>query len=336
VRINNSVPLVIETARLYIGYAGKIKFTLGDLISENTTTGEYKYQPLAATTIDVYPTTPTPSPSLTRDGIAGNNPLDTGAIYLLNLPVLSTGNHIIQIQCLNNNGDTINANQTAATIFRNNGLGTTTYPLGVPNIMTVTGNSANLSGGIESNFYYFFYDMKVYTGCVSDRVAIVATTATKPVISRVGDSLVSSIATGNQWYLNDVAISGANKGGFKPTQSGLYKVIVTDASGCQQTSDAFNFVITALAAFDPREIGLTVSPNPNNGVFNLSFEVTTKADLSIEILSSSGQRVYNRSYPGFTGKFSKQITVPQVSSEFYILKVHHNKKNYAHKIIIQR
>ena len=340
VRITNSVPVVIQTARLYIGNAGKIRFVLADIVpgTENRATGAYSYRVLASTTLDVYPTTPTPSPSLSTNGIVGNNPADTGAIYLLNLPVLSIGDHIIQVQCLNNNGDTLNSFQTAATIFRNNSISaTTTYPMGIPNVMSITGNSATTGTNLESAFYYFLYDMKVYTGCVSDRVAIVATTAVKPVISKVGDSLVSSVTTGSiQWYINDTAISGATIRSIKLNRSGIYKVIVTDASGCQQASDPTQFTITALATFDPREIGLTVSPNPNNGVFNLSFEVTTKADLSIDILSSSGQRVYTRSYPGFTGKFSKQITIRDLSSEFYILKVLHNKKTYVQKIIIQR
>jgi hypothetical protein len=329
IKINNSVPVVIQTARLYIGNAGKVRFILADLLSEDATTGSYSYRPLAISTVDVYPTTPTPG--LWTNAVSTN---DTGAIFLINLPVVSVGDHIIITQCLNNQGDTTQS----STIFRNNNIvGSNTYPMGVPNVMTITGNSAHIAPAQESQFYYFFYDMTVYTGCVSDRVAVIASTAIKPVISNVGDSLVSSVTTGSlQWYLNDTAINGATTRSIKPTRSGIYKIIATDASGCQQASDPFTFVITALAVYDPREIGLSVSPNPNNGVFNLSFEVTTKADLSIEILSSSGQRIYNRSYPGFTGKFSKQITAPQVSSEFYILKVHHNKKNYVQKIIIQR
>jgi len=112
--------------------------------------------------------------------------------------------------------------------------------------------------------------------------------------------------------------------------------VVTDAFGCQQTSNAINYAVTAIADVLAREIKLNVSPNPNNGVFNLSFEVSTKADLSIAILSASGQRVYNSSYPNFAGKFSKQIHVDAISSEFYILTIKHNKKTYVQKLLIQR
>lgn len=333
VKINNTVPVVLETARMYIGYPGKIRFTLANLISESSSS--FNYQPLASTTVDVYPTTPTP----TSGAVTGNNATDTGAIFNLNLPVSTVGDHIIIIECLDKKGVLDTVTNLGATIFRNNGITGTTYPIGIPNIMSITGNSAhNTTGASDNQFYYFFYDMKVNTGaCVSDRVAIVATTAPVPVITQSADSLVSSISSGNQWYLNDTTVlSGSTGKSFKPTKSGKYKVIVTDAFGCQQTSNTISFVPTAINNVSATEIKLNVFPNPNRGSFNLSFEVTDKADLSIDILSETGQKVYNSTYPNFTGKFSKQITLDGLSSEFYILQIQHNKKNYVQKILIQR
>ncbi len=333
VKINNTVPVVLETARMYIGYPGKVRFTLANLISESS--ASFNYQPLATTTVDVYPTTPTPA----SGAVTGNNTSDTGAIFNLNLPVSTVGDHIIIIECLDKKGVLDTVTNLGATIFRNNGITGTTYPIAVPSIMSITGNSAhNTAGASDNQFYYFFYDMKVNTGaCVSDRVAVVATTAPVPVITQSADSLVSSISSGNQWYLNDTtAISGATGKSYKPTKSGKYKVIVTDAFGCQQTSNTISFVPTAINNVSATEIKLNVFPNPNRGSFNLSFEVTDKADLSIDILSETGQKVYNSTYPNFTGKFSKQITVDGLSSEFYILQIQHNKKNYVQKILIQR
>jgi hypothetical protein len=328
VKFNNSVPLTIQTARMYFSYPGKVRFTVANLITSNAD-GSYTYQPLAVNTIDVYATSPSPAPG----AVTGNNAADLGAVFLLNLPVSSTGDHIIIVECLNTQGDTSNA----ASIFRNNGItGTTTYPSGVSNVMSITGNSANTGGSLESQYYYFFYDMRVITGCVSDRVSVLAVAPTTPVISQQADSLVSSLSSGIQWYLNDTIITGATLNHYKPTKAGRYKVIYTDGFGCQVISNVITYTVTAIANVDPQEIGLIVSPNPNNGIFNVSFKVTTKADLTIDLLSSSGQRVYSSTYPNFTGSFSKQIEVERVSSEFYILQVQHNKKNYAVKILIQR
>ncbi len=326
VKFNNTVPIVIETAKLYIGNPGKITIIAADILS-STSTG-FTFKTFASTVLDAYATNPT----LVSGGNGGNPANDTGAVYYLNLPVTSVGDHILLIRCDQGTGRT-----DSASIFRNNQITGTTYPMGIPNIASITGNSVNQAGFTEAQFYYFYYDMRINTvGCVSDRVPVVTVTAPTPVITQVADSLLSSIAGGNQWYLNDTAINNASNNHYKPTKAGTYKVIVTDVFGCQKTSNTIAFTVTAIPELVAQEIKLKVSPNPNNGVFNLSFEVTTKADLSIDILSSSGQRVYNSSYPNFTGKFSKQIRVDPLSTAFYVLKIQHNKKTYLQKILIEK
>ncbi|NCI45576.1 S8 family serine peptidase [Sediminibacterium soli] len=336
IKFNNSVPLIIQTARLYVGYPGKIKFNVGNLTIENAD-GSYSYQFISSTIVDAYATNPTPAPG----PVSGNIAADTGNIFYLNLPVIPTGDHIINIVLLNPDGTEMSAANTAtqgATLFRNNNItGTTTYPTTLQRVMQFTGNSAHTNGAQESQYYYFFYDTRVISGCTSNRVAIVGTDVPTPAITLVGDSLVSSVATGNQWYVNDTLISGASGTKYKPTRNGQYKVVTMDQFGCQKTSNVINYVLTAI---DPvaaaREINLMVTPNPNNGVFNLSFEVTAKADLSIELLSSSGQKVYSEFRSGFTGKYTKQVSVTGVSSDVYMLRINHAKKNYVQKLIIQR
>jgi len=336
IKFNNSVPVIIQTARLYVGYPGKIKFNVGNLTNENAD-GSYSYQILSSTIIDAYATNPTP----TAGAVNGNPAADTGNVFLLNLPVLQTGDHIINIILLNQDGTEMDGSLTAtqgATLFRNNNITTSsTYPTTLANVMQFTGNSAHTSGASEWQYYYFFYDTRVLSGCTSDRIAVVATDAVAPTITLVGDSLVSSAASGNQWYINDTAINGAGGVKYKPTRNGVYKVVATDAFGCQKTSNTINYVLTAI---DPvaaaREINLSVTPNPNNGLFNLSFEVSSRADLSIELYSSSGQKIYNEFKSGFTGKYSNQIDSHAAGSDVYMLKISHNKKTYVQKVIVQK
>ncbi len=327
VTFTNKVPLLIESARLYIGNPGTIKMTVGTIVSMNATDGSFTYTPLSTTTLNVVPTNPTPAPG----AVIGNPANDSGAVYLLNLPVIPTGDHILLVQC----------DQGGATIFRNNNIaGTSTYPISIPGVMSITGNSAKDSTdpNFYQKYYYFFYNTKINTGdCVSDRTPVVVTDAPAPVISQVADSLVCNITTGVQWYLNDAAIPGATTQKYKPVNSGTYKAAATDAFGCQKTSNTIQVAITALPPeVLAREIKLSVSPNPNNGVFNLSFETTAKGDLGIDIFNASGQRVYTQSYPGFSGKFAKQITLNSTSEAVYVLKIQHDKKTYTQKIIIQR
>lgn len=67
-----------------------------------------------------------------------------------------------------------------------------------------------------------------------------------PVISQNGNTLTSSISSGNQWYNGSNLISGATGSSYTPTTSGVFSVLVTNSNGCTRTSNTFNFVFTAL------------------------------------------------------------------------------------------
>ena len=322
VRINNSVPVIIESARLYIGNPGTVQVMLADLGTLNAN-GSYTYFPLSSVTFNVTATNPTPA----GGAVTGNPVGDTGAIYQLNLPVNTPGDHVLMVTCSN-----------GATIFRNNNMVGATYPMPVPGVFSITGNSVNWGSTNDPNpFYYFFYNMKIRTqaGCVSDKATIVATNVVAPTITKVADSLASSAASGNQWFFNDAPIAGETGQKTKLRQSGAYKVVVTDATGCSQTSNIINHVVTALPPeVVAKEINLTVSPNPNNGKFQLRFEVKNRAPLNIDILTASGQKVFTESTPNFNGIYSREINIGKPSSAYYLLKIEHNKKTYTQKVII--
>lgn len=331
INITNSVPLIIETARLYIGNGGTIKFTVANFNGwSDATHTSYSYIPINSVDLVVYPTTPTPTPA-NSDGSTSviNNAADTGAIYNLNLVIPTSGDHIIIIDC-----------QNGASIFRNSSITNSPYPIGLQNIFTITGNSAATVANPTQyqNYYYWLYDMKFNTGdCVSDQTAVVATTIPTPVITQVADSLTSNIANGNQWWFNDtLAISGATLNHFKPTKTGSYKSVVTDANGCVKTSNIINVVVTALNDLLVGEIKLTASPNPSKGLVNISFEMNIKKDLNLEIFNVRGQKVYQESHPGFIGNYNKTLNLSGFGSDMYVLQIKHNGKTYSKKILIER
>jgi len=339
-RISNNVPFIIESARLYVGNAGKVEFTVGTNLVENAN-GTYSFNAVSRVVLDLYATKPNPGPNPSTATTVENPATDTGAVFHLGLPMPVTGDdNLIAIRLLYPDGTRIpqEVAMTGASLFRNNEIPGNIYPIGINQAVRFTGNSATGQGVQQSQFYYLFYDMKVNTGdCVSDRVAVVPVTTPTPVISLQADSLVSTITSGNQWYVNDTLIAGATGTKYKPTRGGIYKTVVTDQFGCQKISNTINYVLTAI---DPtvtaREINLKVSPNPNNGVFNLSFEVTSRADLSIALYNESGQRIYYNAQSNFSGKYSRAISLPHTAAGLYLLKVQHDKKNYVVKVVVQR
>ncbi|HTQ27392.1 MAG TPA: S8 family serine peptidase [Puia sp.] len=318
VAFNAAVPMTIQSARLYIGNAGTITFTVADTVDFNPATGGYSYYPISSNTINVYPTTPTP-PVL---GANVNNASDTGAIYFLNLPVPTAGNHVIIIDCEN-----------GASIFRNNNLTSNPYPVGVPGVFTITGNSAiDQSNSADTTFYhkyyYFFYDMKIQlVNCPGPRVAVQAATPTTPVITVNGNVLSSSVAAGNQWYLNDSLIAGATGQSYTATRDGLYYAMIGDTSGCIIKSNQI--------LYSPdNDIAFWIWPNPNNGVFKYSFVTTQAEDVSVSIVNTLGQRLYNSSNSGVSGVFNGDVYLPGLSTGVYYFKLRVGSKSYVKKFVV--
>jgi hypothetical protein len=66
--------------------------------------------------------------------------------------------------------------------------------------------------------------------------------------------------------LNGTDISGADSSTWYPVQTGLYSVRVTNASGCESTSDVFNYVNIGVEEGDQK---LMIYPNPTSGVFTV-------------------------------------------------------------------
>ena len=179
--------------------------------------------------------------------------------------------------------------------------------------------------------------MKVRTtACESSKTAIVATVAPTPVISFVNDSLVSSIQSGLQWYLNGNAIIGANSNKYKPTESGSYTVATLDNLGCEKVSAPYTFSITAINPVANAEVNLTIAPNPNNGLFTLSFNMAKKEELKVEFINGNGQSVWNKYYGKYQGSFNEQINMTSMSSGIYILKIQHGNKTFFNKVLIQK
>ena len=318
---SNKVPLTIASARLYIGRGGSITFIVADTSNYDPTTGSFNYLTISSNTINVYPTTPT-TPAL---GTNINNASDTGAIYALNLDVPEVGSHVIIIQC-----DT----SAGTSIFRNNGITTKPYPYNsLGNIFSITGNSAYsaTNASLYQQYYYFFYDMKLQLdNCPSaTRVPVVATAHAAPVISITGDILTSTPGLNYQWNLDGSPIAGAINQTDTAIVSGVYTVTSTDSVGCSQTSNAINYTGNGV---------LNVYPNPNAGHFTVQFVNSNAADdLNITIVNSIGQKVYQaETVPGFTGVYSKQLSLGNLSSGIYYLKALLGKKSFVHKIIVQR
>jgi hypothetical protein len=321
--ISTSVPLTLQSARLYVGHSGQVTFTLATLISLDPNNG-YSYYPVTSTTIDVYNTRPS---QLGRINIAQGGMTDTGAIFELNIPIPNPGNYILIAQC----SDT-------ATLFLNAGITTRNYPITIPGVFAVTGNSNkydpnNKADSItyDEQYYFPIYDIGItLDACPGPRTAVTPISEAAPTITLAGDIFTSSADSGNQWYLNDSAITGATGITDTAAFAGSYNTIVTDqATGCALTSNKITYIPPGGG------IGLKVGPSPGPGVFTVQFSTTTAANTAIEMYDVLGQKVYEAQYPNFVGFFSQSVDALNLAAGMYVLKVINGGNTYIDKVIIR-
>ena len=229
-------PLVIESARVYVGTAGKITFTI-TRVSDLT--------PISSATFTVAATRS--SDNLTRNSGSQiiEDPTDQGIVLPLNLAIPAAGTYKLTQEC-----------SEGASIYRSNlNAGSTTtgsdikgYPLTIPNVMTITG--ALFNGNLIKTGYYYTYEMKVKSlGCPSARLEVPITTQSLPKASITPADKVSICKdltkdlTANaganytyQWLKDGQQISGETSAIYKAGASGAYSVIVTENGLCSITS----------------------------------------------------------------------------------------------------
>jgi len=321
------VPLTIESVKMYIGHSGTIGLTLATLGSLDNNTGEYSYIPIDTATLDVYATVANPDTAQQVNVAAGNNS-DTGATFLMNMPIPNPGSYIIIFNCNN-----------YASAFLNANIATNPYPLTVPGVFSITGNDFRDYGKADSvtysqKFYYPFYNIGFrLDGCPSSsRTAVTATSEAAPVITRQGQTLVSSVSTGNQWYLNDSLLSDSTSQVITPTLPGLYYTVVDDTTtGCMLYSDTLTYLPDSGTANE--RIGLKVGPVPSPGYFNVSFYMSTSADLDIAFYDVLGQKVWEQDYGTFTGAFSQQLNTT-LASGIYFMKIYFGGATYQYPVLV--
>ncbi|CCH56161.1 peptidase S8 and S53 subtilisin kexin sedolisin [Fibrisoma limi BUZ 3] len=224
--ISTQVPLLLESARLYIGSAGRLTFTVR----------RYDETAVSSVTLDVVPTR-NQSLTATTNGQLVDDPNDAGAEYPLNLRIPSAGDYKITIDY-----------EDGASIFRSNvGVNGFPYQLTTSNgtpIVTIKGSLFNTGTGIDTlkSAWYYFYNLKVRSlDCPAPQRVAVAVSPGTPATASITVNGSTTICQGAnvtllanageglsyQWLRDGRAISGATSNTLRATTSGSYAVQVT-------------------------------------------------------------------------------------------------------------
>lgn len=294
VNVTATAPVILQSARLYVGNSGKITFAVTNADGET----------VSSTTIAVVATSSTPT-----QGAQVDNKTDTGKVYNLNLLIPAAGDYVI----------TTTYNDTA-TLYRNN-AGVTGYPFTTGNgIFSITGNSA------AATYYYYFYNLVVTSaGCASASRQPV--TYVKPTITLTGtNTLNSNFATGNQWYENGKAINGATDQTYTALASGKYGLLVTSTTGCTDSAADYVYVASGLSIYP--------IPTQSDHQLHIAFTSTESGNFIAEFINVAGKIQYTSTQSITAGKFSTVLDVSKLPAGAYVLRMTAGTKVTYHKIVI--
>jgi len=142
----------------------------------------------------------------------------------------------------------------------------------------------------------------------------------EPRISRNGNVLTASTASGYQWYYNNEIIPGATVQSYTCTEDGIYFVEIGNGYGCKARSADINiYLIVGINNYEPQTTNYEVYPNPTTGKLSVVSYQLSETGGEVKMYDVVGQVV-------FVSALSPQspettIDISGLASGLYFLKV---------------
>jgi len=201
-------------------------------------------------------------------------------------------------------------------------------------------SSLNLSSGDSviafpaSSVSYTITSTDPNTGCTASAVRSITVFPYLPSPSILvwGFNLTcSTVANSYQWYLNGNPIAGATQQSYLATQVGMYQVEAYNSQGC---SSGISTAMLVDAIPEVNISAFSIYPNPNEGVFTVSFSGESNTDYTIEIISANGSVVETERTRSPAGNYKKDFDLSSYGSGVYLLRVTHNNQSSSYRMIV--
>ncbi|GAB2784511.1 hypothetical protein GCM10027275_30920 [Rhabdobacter roseus] len=155
-----------------------------------------------------------------------------------------------------------------------------------------------------------------------------------PVITASGElKLVSSVPTGNQWYLNGTAVNGATAAEYAPLASGTYTVTTTENGCASEFSEGFTFTITS---DDPLlASAVTVYPNPTSEQLYVKLKALGQP-VSLELYSLQGVRVAQKNIAATNQETVVPLELAGLPTGAYVLRIRSGTFSQSSKVLVSK
>jgi len=156
-----------------------------------------------------------------------------------------------------------------------------------------------------------------------------------PVVTHPEPALLqSSLMEGNQWYLNDQVIPGANDPVLIAGESGLYHATVT-INGCASVaSNKVYVVITSTGENDKHSA--VIIPNPSTGKFIVQMKDAGSERFCLRITDIHGKEIYALDEIASQGNMELMVNLPDVRPGLYMLVLSKGESRWVGKLLINK
>ncbi|MEP7170072.1 MAG: T9SS type A sorting domain-containing protein [Bacteroidota bacterium] len=165
-------------------------------------------------------------------------------------------------------------------------------------------------------------------------------TAGGPVSFCAGDSVILSANSGTgltyQWKKDNASISGASAISYTAKSAGIYKCTSTNTNSCTKTSNTIT--VTVPCRIEEEENAektvFNIHPNPVNDKTVVSYTLTEKKNVTIEIINSLGEIL--ESYKEGSkekGEYTFEINTSEIAAGYYFIRLIRGENSTYKKLI---
>ena len=176
-------------------------------------------------------------------------------------------------------------------------------------------------------------------GSVSPAFAVTVTMIPEtPVVTNSNDTVLSSAATGNQWFFSatqtgaGTIIPGATGQTYQALQTGWYYSVVT-VNGCS-SGESNRVYVVMVGIGELQASGVVIYPVPNRGIFTASISSPTLQTVSLQVYNMTGQLIYRRNDLQVKGTLNQQIDLTPVRPGVYTVVISDGTSKIIRRIII--